>query len=98
MKMLHKIAIAVLLSAALASMLARYIAPAGYEQQFRDEAQARPSIHHLLGTDDLGRDRFARVVYGMRVSLFLAPLAALLSTILAAVVCALAAMAMQGVE
>ena len=28
-----------------------------------------PGIHHLLGTDDLGRDIFARVVYGSRVSL-----------------------------
>lgn len=30
---------------------------------------AGPSIHHLFGTDDLGRDIFARVVYGSRVSI-----------------------------
>jgi ABC-type dipeptide/oligopeptide/nickel transport system permease subunit len=86
MKVVHKAATAVLLCAALASVFGSYVAPAGYEQQFRDEAQAAPSLHHLLGTDDLGRDRFARLIYGMRVSLFLAPIAALLSTILAAVV------------
>jgi peptide/nickel transport system permease protein len=28
-----------------------------------------PSIHHLLGTDDLGRDLLARLVFGARVSL-----------------------------
>jgi ABC-type dipeptide/oligopeptide/nickel transport system permease subunit len=28
-----------------------------------------PSLHHLLGTDDLGRDIFARVAYGSRVSI-----------------------------
>lgn len=28
-----------------------------------------PGIHHLLGTDDLGRDIFSRLVYGSRVSL-----------------------------
>ncbi|HEY5104772.1 MAG TPA: ABC transporter permease [Acidimicrobiales bacterium] len=28
-----------------------------------------PSLHHLFGTDDLGRDIFARIVYGSRVSI-----------------------------
>jgi peptide/nickel transport system permease protein len=28
-----------------------------------------PSLHHLLGTDDLGRDIFSRIVYGSRVSI-----------------------------
>lgn len=30
-----------------------------------------PSFHHLFGTDDLGRDTFARVVYGARVSVLI---------------------------
>ncbi len=30
---------------------------------------ASPSIHHFLGTDDLGRDLLSRVIYGARVSL-----------------------------
>ena len=30
---------------------------------------ARPSLHHLLGTDDLGRDLLSRVIFGARVSL-----------------------------
>jgi peptide/nickel transport system permease protein len=29
---------------------------------------AAPSIHHLLGTDDLGRDLLSRIIYGSRVS------------------------------
>ena len=28
-----------------------------------------PSLHHLLGTDDLGRDLLSRLIYGARVSL-----------------------------
>ncbi len=30
---------------------------------------AHPSIHHLLGTDELGRDLLSRVIFGARVSL-----------------------------
>ena len=30
---------------------------------------AAPSLHHLFGTDDLGRDIFSRIVYGSRVSI-----------------------------
>jgi peptide/nickel transport system permease protein len=30
---------------------------------------ASPSLHHLMGTDDLGRDLLSRVIYGARVSL-----------------------------
>jgi len=30
---------------------------------------AGPSLHHLLGTDDLGRDLLSRLIYGARVSL-----------------------------
>lgn len=38
------------------------------EGQLLDRLQS-PSSTHLLGTDDLGRDIFARIVYGARVSL-----------------------------
>lgn len=30
-----------------------------------------PSLHHLLGTDDLGRDLLARIIFGSRVSLII---------------------------
>jgi len=56
-----------------------------YARQFRDITNTAPSAAHLLGTDALGRDLFTRLIYGTRVSLLLAPAAALLATVLAAV-------------
>ena len=58
-------------------------APADYATQFREAPNSPPSHQHWLGTDELGRDRFSRVLYGTRVSLLMAPAAALLSTLLA---------------
>jgi peptide/nickel transport system permease protein len=42
---------------------------------------AAPSAAHLLGTDDLGRDLLARVLYGGRVSLGIGLFSALLSVV-----------------
>ncbi len=73
-----------------ASIAANWLAPAGYAKQYREATDAPPSAAHWLGTDELGRDRFARVLYGTRISLLLAPAAALLSTLLAALIGGLA--------
>src|SRR5260370_17614588 len=54
-----------------------------YARQFRELPNAAPSELHPLGTDGLGRDLFSRLLYGTRVSLLLAPAAALLSTLIA---------------
>lgn len=84
MKWLRRISVGILLTVAAACLAAGYLAPAGYEHQFRDLPAAGPSAQHPMGTDDLGRDRLARLLYGVRVSLLLAPLAAALATVLAA--------------
>jgi peptide/nickel transport system permease protein len=86
MKAPRWIAAVLLVTAAVAASGAHYLAPAGYERQFRESPDAPPSAQYPLGTDDLGRDRLARLLYGMRVSLLLAPIAAALATLLAAVV------------
>lgn len=41
-----------------------------------------PSRHHLLGTDDQGRDVLARVIYGFRISVVFGLLLTLLSTVI----------------
>jgi peptide/nickel transport system permease protein len=86
MKYLRLLAIAILAVIAIAAIGAEHIAPTGYAKQFRDIPNAAPCRAHWLGTDQLGRDNFARVVYGTRVSLLLAPAAALLSVLLSALV------------
>jgi peptide/nickel transport system permease protein len=68
-----------------AGLFAGAITRYSYATQFREAPNASPSEIHLLGTDSLGRDFFTRVIYGTRVSLLLAPAAALLSTLIAAV-------------
>jgi ABC-type dipeptide/oligopeptide/nickel transport system permease subunit len=72
-----------LLLVAAVSLMAGVWTPAHYATQFRDSPSAAPSRQHWLGTDELGRDRFSRVLYGTRVSLLLAPAAAALSVLMA---------------
>ncbi|MGP0075549.1 MAG: ABC transporter permease [Bryobacteraceae bacterium] len=86
MKLRQKIALAVLAVAVAAALGAGWIAPHSYAEQSRQFISAAPSAHFWLGTDELGRDRFARLLYGTRVSLLLAPAAALLSTLIAGLI------------
>src|SRR2546428_4672826 len=86
MKWARAAAIAFLLVVSVACLLADFVAPASYAHQFREAPDGAPSRQHPLGTDDLGRDRFSRLLYGTRISLLLAPAAALLASLLAAVI------------
>ena len=82
----RKIAAAILVLVFAASLVAGFIAPLPYTRQFRDFISAPASHRFLLGTDDLGRDRWSRLLYGTQISLLLAPAAALLSTLLAVII------------
>jgi peptide/nickel transport system permease protein len=77
--MIKRIAICFLVLVVLTALI-----PAHYERQFRDFPNASPSKQFPLGTDDLGRDRLSRLVYGTRVSLLLATASAILSCLAAA--------------
>ena len=86
MKMARIFAIIFLLAVCGGCAITGWLAPSGYAHQFREIPNAPASAQHWLGTDDLGRDRFARLLYGTRVSLLLAPAAAFLSSVLAALI------------
>lgn len=59
-------------------------------EQFRETPDSPPTLRFLLGTDSVGRDRLVRLLQGTAVSLLLAPAAALITTVLAAVLGGLA--------
>jgi peptide/nickel transport system permease protein len=80
------LAITVLSALFLAAVLSGLVKSAAPSRQFREMPGARPSDRFLLGTDDLGRDRLARLLFATRISLVLAPAAALLALLLAAAV------------
>lgn len=90
MKAARWVACVVVAAVCALSFGANWLAPDGYAKQFREAPGAPPSRAHLLGTDEIGRDRFARVLYGTRISLLLAPAAAFVSSALAALIGGLA--------
>lgn len=53
----------------LVAIAASWIAPMDPLAQDLNDVLALPSLQHLLGTDDLGRDILSRLIFGVRVSL-----------------------------
>lgn len=56
----------------IVALLAPWIAPADPASQNLPSRLEAPSLHHWMGTDELGRDILSRVMYGARISLFVA--------------------------
>lgn len=74
----------------LCAVFATKIAPFSYERQFREVPNAAPGAQFLMGTDEIGRDRFSRLIYATRVSVVLAPAASVVSIVLALLISVLA--------
>jgi peptide/nickel transport system permease protein len=51
------------------TVFAERIAPYGYDDTIRGARMKPPSAAHWLGTDNLSRDMWSRIVYGTRVSM-----------------------------
>lgn len=64
--------LAVVLILAFAAIFGPYLAPYDYLSQDLQARNAVPSLTHLFGTDDLGRDVFSRVVFGTRTAFLVA--------------------------
>jgi peptide/nickel transport system permease protein len=63
------IGMTVFIALVLIAILAPFIAPYDPLEQNYAEAIQSPSLHHLFGTDEFGRDIFSRVIYGTRIDL-----------------------------
>ena len=72
----------ILLILGFISIFAGLIVPYDPLVQNIDERLQRPSSVHIFGTDGFGRDVFSRVVYGVRVSLYVALLSVVSAVIL----------------
>jgi peptide/nickel transport system permease protein len=90
-KIFRRAAIGLLLAVLLCAVFAPALAPYDYSRQFRDFPNAPGSHQFPMGTDDLGRDRFSRLLYATRVSILLAPAAALVSILVALLLSAIPA-------
>lgn len=93
-----KIAIAILTVSAVMSVFAGFIAP--YKPNFMNEYAigAAPSLSHIFGTDNLGRDLFSMILYGGRASLTIGIASAVIGTLIAAVYGTLSGMASKHVD
>lgn len=66
----------------LVAIFAPVIAPHDPVAQNRQAFLAAPSAEHIMGTDDLGRDVFSRIIYGSRISLLVGFASVLFSMII----------------
>jgi len=65
---------------------ASWIAPYPYDETIRDARLQAPSARHWMGTDNLSRDLWSRIVYGARVSITVGFGAVALAAVLAAAI------------
>lgn len=70
----------------LTAVFAPLIAPYGYDERDYSALLQSPSLAHPLGTDDVGRDIFSRIVYGARVSVIVGFGAVIFSKLMAATI------------
>jgi peptide/nickel transport system permease protein len=84
------IGLALILLLLLTALLADVLAPGGYDEQRLTDALLVPSVHHALGTDELGRDLLVRIIHGSRVSLEVGLIATAIATLVGVVLGGLA--------
>jgi peptide/nickel transport system permease protein len=95
---IRRAAILLLVVIALSGVLAPGLAPHPWDLQFRENIDASPGGRFPLGTDEIGRDRWSRLLYATSISALLAPAAALCSVALALLISSLTALGRAAVS
>lgn len=70
----------IILGVLLVALFAPWLAPYHFRAQNLDAANQPPSLTHWLGTDELGRDVYSRIIWGSRTSVFVVVLALAIGT------------------
>ncbi|WP_419741685.1 ABC transporter permease [Paraclostridium dentum] len=79
------LAIAIIVIFTIASVFA-FLSPYDPNQIDPTNRLLRPSLIHLFGTDDVGRDYFTRSLYGGRISLMVGFMAMIISTLVGTII------------
>lgn len=61
-----------ILSLILVAIFAQQFAPYDYDEPHKQDRLQAPNSTYLFGTDDFGRDMFSKVIYGTRITLWVA--------------------------
>lgn len=75
-----------ILSLILVAIFAQQIAPYNYDEPHKQDRLQAPNSTYLFGTDDFGRDMFSKVIYGTRITLWVALLGTSIQLFLGVVV------------
>jgi peptide/nickel transport system permease protein len=79
---LGRVGLSILALFLLAALLAPILAPYDPIENHRGDELARPSSIYPMGTDELGRDIWSRILYGSRITLQVGVLAVLLASLI----------------
>jgi peptide/nickel transport system permease protein len=85
-KPLGAIGAVIVVAMLLMTVFAEQIAPYTYDETIRGARMKSPNLTHWLGTDNLSRDIWSRVVYGARVSVTVGFATIALGTLIAALI------------
>jgi peptide/nickel transport system permease protein len=80
----------IVLILAFTAMFGPYLTPYDYLSQDLNARNVLPSMSHLFGTDDLGRDVFSRVVFGTRTAFLVAVIVTVFAVVIGLVLGAVA--------